>query len=148
MSKDDLNVISKKLEDDLKIKPILTSAVDKKGIELIREELIRLLPEDHSMRSITGKIVKDGDTVLLVMPQDIQAPKGRLILPQVQTIRDLLDNKCLVCMFNSGHHGVDDFKACISSRFNNNRLTDIWRCIAKKPKESRFTSLFCIVCRF
>ena len=49
------------------------------------------------MRSITGKIVKDGDTVLLVMPQDIQAPKGRLILPQVQTIRDLeLDNKCLV----------------------------------------------------
>ena len=41
------------------------------------------------MRSITGKIVKDGDTVLLVMPQDIQAPKGRLILPQVQTITNV-----------------------------------------------------------
>lgn len=36
------------------------------------------------------------DSVMLVMPQDIQAPKGRLILPQVQTIRDLLDNKCIV----------------------------------------------------
>ena len=34
--------------------------------------------------------------MLLVMPQDIQAPKGRLILPQVQTIRDLLDHRCLV----------------------------------------------------
>ena len=67
ISKDDLNAISKKLEDDLKIKPILTSAVDKKGIELIREELIRLLPEDYFMRSITGKIVKDGDTVLFVI---------------------------------------------------------------------------------
>ena len=38
----------------------------------------------------------DADLVLLVMPQDIQAPKGRLILPQVQTIRELLDKKCLV----------------------------------------------------
>ena len=41
-------------------------------------------------------MVKEDDTVLLVMPQDIQAPKGRLILPQVQTIRDLLDGHCVV----------------------------------------------------
>lgn len=41
-------------------------------------------------------MASDGDLVLLVMPQDIQAPQGRLILPQVQTIRDLLDRKCLI----------------------------------------------------
>ena len=140
ISKDDLNTISKKLEDDLKIKPILTSAVDKKGIELIREELIRLLPEDYSMRSITGKIVKDGDTVLLVMPQDIQAPKGRLILPQVQTIRDLLDNKCLVLCST-----VDTMESMISKLVSPPDLIitdsqifgDVY---AKKPKESRLTS--------
>ena len=40
--------------------------------------------------------MEEDDLVLLVMPQDIQAPKGRLILPQVQTIRELLDKKCLV----------------------------------------------------
>ena len=45
---------------------------------------------------ITGDLVDTGDLVLLVMPQDIQAPKGRLILPQVQTLRELLDKKCLV----------------------------------------------------
>ena len=45
---------------------------------------------------ITGNLVEEDDLVLLVMPQDIQAPKGRLILPQVQTIRELLDKKCLV----------------------------------------------------
>ena len=140
MSKDDLNAISKKLEDDLKIKPILTSAVDKKGIELIREELIRLLPEDYFMRSITGKIVKDGDTVLLVMPQDIQAPKGRLILPQVQTIRDLLDNKCLVLCSTA-----DTMESMISKLVSPPDLIitdsqifgDVY---AKKPKESRLTS--------
>lgn len=47
---------------------------------------------------LTGNLVKSGDIALLVTPQDIQAPKGRLILPEVQTIRDLLDNKCIVMM--------------------------------------------------
>lgn len=46
-------------------------------------------------KSITGDLAKPGDLVLLVMPQDSEAPKGRLILPQVQTIRELLDKKCL-----------------------------------------------------
>ncbi len=48
------------------------------------------MPEDFEVKSITSHLVEEGDLVLLVMPQDIQAPKGRLILPQVQVIRDLL----------------------------------------------------------
>jgi [FeFe] hydrogenase H-cluster maturation GTPase HydF len=62
----------------------------------IRKAIIRLLPEDYGMDSITKSLAKEDDLVMLVMPQDIQAPKGRLILPQVQTIRDLLDKKCIV----------------------------------------------------
>ena len=54
------------------------------------------MPDDYGEETITGALVEEGDLALLVMPQDIQAPKGRLILPQVQTIRDLLDHKCLV----------------------------------------------------
>ena len=49
---------------------------------------------DFEVPTLTGHLVKPGDLVVLVTPQDIQAPKGRLILPQVQTIRDLLDNDC------------------------------------------------------
>lgn len=75
---------------------LVVSANSKAGIDTFREALIRLVPEDYDAKSITGALVEDGDLVLLVMPQDIQAPKGRLILPQVQTIRDLLDHKCLV----------------------------------------------------
>lgn len=135
-----LKVATEKISDELKIKPILTSAVDKKGIEFIREELIRLLPEEYSMRSITGKTVKDGDTVLLVMPQDIQAPKGRLILPQVQTIRDLLDNKCLVLCSTA-----DNMEAMISKLVSPPDLiiTDsqiFGEVYNKKPKESKLTS--------
>ncbi len=47
---------------------------------------------DFEIPSLTGHLVKPGSLVMLVMPQDIQAPKGRLILPQVQVTRDLLDN--------------------------------------------------------
>ena len=58
--------------------------------------------------SITGSLVKEKDLVLLVMPQDIQAPKGRLILPQVQTIRELLDKKAVVISAS-----VDNFTQAI-----------------------------------
>lgn len=75
---------------------LVVSANSKESIAAFREALICLVPEDYDAKSITGALVKDGDLILLVMPQDIQAPKGRLILPQVQTIRDLLDRKCLV----------------------------------------------------
>jgi [FeFe] hydrogenase H-cluster maturation GTPase HydF len=66
------------------------------GVDRIREEIIRSLPADFENESITGDLAATGDVVLLVMPQDIQAPKGRLILPQVQVLRELLDKKCIV----------------------------------------------------
>ena len=72
------------------------STLTKEGIDKIRAELIRALPSDYENESITGQLASSGDTVLLVMPQDIQAPKGRLILPQVQILRELLDKKCIV----------------------------------------------------
>lgn len=72
------------------------SAKTKEGMEALKEALIRKLPENYGSRLITGTLAGPEDLVLLVMPQDIQAPKGRLILPQVQTLRELLDKKCLV----------------------------------------------------
>lgn len=72
------------------------SAKTGEGMEALKEALIRKLPENYGSRLITGILVGREDLVLLVMPQDIQAPKGRLILPQVQTLRELLDKKCLV----------------------------------------------------
>lgn len=76
--------------------PIIVSAKERLGIQHIFEAILQKLPEDFGAQCITGRLVGEGDVVLLVMPQDIQAPKGRLILPQVQTIRELLDKKCLV----------------------------------------------------
>ena len=88
--------ISSLVEKELGQKPLLVSAKEKQGMEDIRLAILEKLPQDFEQVSITGDLVNENDLVLLVMPQDIQAPKGRLILPQVQTMRELLDKKCLV----------------------------------------------------
>lgn len=75
---------------------LLVSAKTGEGMDAVREALIRKIPENYGNQMITAELVGEEDLVLLVMPQDIQAPKGRLILPQVQTLRELLDKKCLV----------------------------------------------------
>ena len=85
--------IAKRLGCDV----IPVSAINGTGLELLRKTLAGLMPESGN-HSLTGNIAHAGDTVLLVMPQDPQAPKGRLILPQVQTLRDLMDKGCIaVC---------------------------------------------------
>ena len=84
------------IENELQQKPLVVSAQKAKGLEDIRLGILEKLPQDFEQPSITGDLVKENDLVLLVMPQDIQAPKGRLILPQVQTMRELLDKKCLI----------------------------------------------------
>lgn len=84
------------LKKETKEQVLTVSCLMKQGLQEVKEALVRMLPENYGIDSITGKLVMEEDLVLLVVPQDIQAPKGRLILPQVQTIRELLDKKCLV----------------------------------------------------
>ena len=92
----DIATITATIEQTLHQKPLIVSAKEKRGMEDIRLAILEKLPQDFEQPSITGDLVSENDLVLLVMPQDIQAPKGRLILPQVQTMRELLDKKCLV----------------------------------------------------
>ncbi len=88
--------IKRQIEQRFSLSPLSVSAKEKTGISEIKNEILRLLPPDFEAQSLTGSLVQPEDVVLLVMPQDKQAPKGRLILPQVQTIRDLLDQHCIV----------------------------------------------------
>ena len=91
-----IDALAARIELQYNQRPLLVSAKERTGIEEIRQAILEKLPSDFGQQSITGALVAENDLVLLVMPQDIQAPKGRLILPQVQTIRELLDKKCLV----------------------------------------------------
>lgn len=93
-SKSQIEFAEKKIESFTKKIPVRVSAVSREGIENLIQR-IRDEAKTDDEKSLTGNLCAAGDLVLLVMPQDIQAPKGRLILPQVQVLRDLLDKKCI-----------------------------------------------------
>lgn len=82
------------IEVDTQLKPIAVSSTQGDGLPALREALAAAGMREE--RTILQGLVSEGDTVLLVMPQDASAPKGRLIQPQVQTIRELLDRRCTV----------------------------------------------------
>ena len=86
----------KPCQEDLGVKKISADLSEKASADIIKNAIIAELSGKDEERSLTGELVKQGDTVLLVMPQDTGAPKGRLILPQVQVTRDLLDNGCII----------------------------------------------------
>lgn len=132
--------IRKSIENNFNLSPLSVSALNKSGITDIREELIRSIPEDFENSSITSDLAKAGDVVLLVMPQDIQAPKGRLILPQVQVTRELLDKKCIIISVTT-----DMLDLALSELKSPPKLiitdSQVFKTVyEKKPEESKLTS--------
>lgn len=136
----DSKKIAIEIEKEFKKKPICISALNKKNLDILLKQLQEIGKDLEKEESICAHLVKPLDTVLLVMPQDIQAPKGRLILPQVQTIRDLLDNKCIVISTT-----FEQFDKALESltKAPNLIITDsqlFAKVYSKKPKDSLLTS--------
>lgn len=132
--------ISRLVYEKTEQKPVVVSAKTGDGIDKLKETAVRLMPSDFGAVSITGDLCKEGDSVMLVMPQDIQAPMGRLILPQVQTIRELLDKKCIVTSVTTDK--LEQGLACLK---NPPKLiitdSQVFKTVyEKKPKESMLTS--------
>ena len=124
----------------LGVEPVLVSAARGEGIDALRSAIVSAAPQAAAERSITGEHVKPGDSVLLVMPQDRQAPKGRLILPQVQTIRDLLDNGCTItcCTPDQLEHTLNLLREPPALIITDSQVFDL---VAKFcPTETRLTS--------
>ena len=132
--------IKEKIQREFSLKAVCVSAKEKKGIDKLRDALTYMIPEDFEAKSITRDMCREGDLVLLVMPQDIQAPKGRLILPQVQTLRELLDKKCSVMSVTTDK--LDDAFKYMSYPpkliITDSQVFD--KVYEKKPKESALTS--------
>lgn len=100
INKSDIEKISKQKLDEIKnyTKNIyeMSATNDKNITDNFVSALVKIVPDEFvNPPSILGDKVKKSDVVILVTPIDKEAPKGRLILPEVQTIRDLLDNDCI-----------------------------------------------------
>ena len=75
---------------------IYVSAINGTGIDALKEKLAHIVRDEKKEKYIVADLVEAGDTVILVIPIDDAAPKGRIILPQQQTLRELLDHHCSV----------------------------------------------------
>lgn len=100
VNKTDIQPVSDNVLNDLKnvsSNILLTSAKsDENLVFKFKEMVVKLLPDDFvNSPKIAGDLITEKSTVILVVPIDKEAPKGRIILPQVQTLRDLLDSNCV-----------------------------------------------------
>ena len=119
------------------------SAINGTGLDTLRDTLAGLMPESEK-QSLTGDLAHPGDTVLLVMPQDPQAPKGRLILPQVQTLRDLMDKRCIAICCTT-----DDIDSTLAALKEPPRLiitdSQVFDIVEKKKPEGSLLTSFSVL---
>lgn len=87
--------IISKIKKQLDIPSVSVSAVTKQGVKELKDKIISMIPDEEEKFKIVGDLISPGDFVVLVTPIDKAAPKGRLILPQQQTIRDILESDAI-----------------------------------------------------
>ena len=87
----DLHAQAVALQKELRVPVVITSGITLQGIEDLKQALIHVLPEEEDKFHLVGDLLSPSDLVVLVVPIDKAAPKGRLILPQQQVIRDILE---------------------------------------------------------
>ena len=134
---------------NINIEPVLVSAKENLGIKELKEKIINSAPEEFlNSPSIASDLVPAGELAVLVVPIDLEAPKGRLILPQVQTIRDLLDSDAMVMVVKERElkEALDRLKKSPSLVITDSQA--FLKVSADVPKEIKLTSFSILFARF
>lgn len=104
------NIQVEETKEKLGIDPVAVSALTREGIADLKIAIVKSAPPSWDEQTIVGDLLNPGDMAVLVVPIDLAAPKGRLILPQVQTIRDILDHDAMAYVVKER-----ELKECIST---------------------------------
>ena len=138
-NEDEIESLSKNFK-----KYILVSAKEKIGIDELKKEIISNLEEIEEETPIIGDLLEYGSKVVLVVPIDSEAPKGRLILPQVQVLRDCLDNgiKTYVVRDTELKEAIKDIKDIDLVITDSQAFKEVESIIPKDMKLTSFSILF------
>lgn len=144
-------ISSEKLEGLKKyeVQIVKTSALLNQGIDDLKQAIIKNVPEEFfTDNSIASDLIPPGETAVLVVPIDLEAPKGRLILPQVQTIRDLLDNDSIAIVTKERElrKTLDNLKTPPALVITDSQA--FLKVSADVPKSIRLTSFSILFARF
>ncbi len=135
-------------ELDQQVPFVAVSALNRTGVDALKMAMIKSAPKGWTPPTILGDLISPSDLVVLVVPIDLAAPKGRLILPQVQTIRDILDNDAMTLIVKER-----ELKAALASLREPPKLvvTDsqaFLKVAADTPKEVLMTSFSILFARY
>jgi [FeFe] hydrogenase H-cluster maturation GTPase HydF len=127
---------------------VAVSALKKQGIDRLKRVMIRYAPQDWTVSTIVGDLIGPGDTVVLVIPIDKAAPKGRLILPQQQVIRDILEQDAVAVMVKERElrHALDNMIA--RPRLVVTDASAYLKAVADTPPDVLFTSFSILFARY
>lgn len=134
-------------KDNLQENEIMVSAKENTGIFQLKEKVAHLVKPEKE-KQIVGDILNKGDTALLVVPIDTSAPKGRLILPQQQTIRDILDSGCIavVCKEDEIKSTIDNMKTPPKIVITDSQVFSV--ADRETPKDIYLTSFSILMARY
>lgn len=129
-------------------KTIWVSSVSGYNINKLKELMAVQMKQDDSGKKIVGDLVSAGDSVILVVPIDKAAPKGRLILPQQQTIRDLLDHdvSAVVCKENNLKETLENLRKKPAMVITDSQVFNVVSPIV--PKDIPLTSFSILFARY
>jgi [FeFe] hydrogenase H-cluster maturation GTPase HydF len=152
MNKSDLGQPSAQILERLaaeKIRVVKTAAVSGAGILDLRQALLDCAPDDFvNSATILSDLVGPGELAVLVVPIDKEAPRGRLIVPQVQSIRDLLDHDayCLVVKERELYHALESLKTPPKLVVTDSQV--FLKVAANTPQEVKLTSFSILFARY
>lgn len=139
--------VNENILEELQIKfkdSIFLSSNTGEGIELLKEKLIEILKEEEEELPIVGDLLPYNSKVILVVPIDSEAPKGRIILPQVQCIRDCLDHgiKSYVVRDTELESALEELKDVDLVITDSQAFKEVDRIVPKNIKLTSFSMLF------
>ena len=139
--------VNENILEELQIKfkdSIFFSSNTGEGIELLKEKLIEILKEEEEELSIVGDLLPYNSKVILVVPIDSEAPKGRIILPQVQCIRDCLDHgiKSYVVRDTELESALEELEGVDLVITDSQAFKEVDRIVPKNIKLTSFSMLF------
>ncbi|SHE54762.1 iron-only hydrogenase maturation protein HydF [Desulfofundulus australicus DSM 11792] len=140
--------VNRPWQQELDVPFVAVSALTRRGINELKMAVVKAAPRDWALPTIVGDLIEPGDLVMLVIPIDKAAPRGRLILPQQQVIRDVLENDAVAVMVKER-----ELKHALASMAVKPKLvvTDAsayLKAVADTPPDVLFTSFSILFARY
>lgn len=140
--------VNRPWQQELDVPFVAVSALTRRGINELKMAVVKAAPRDWALPTIVGDLIEPGDLVVLVIPIDKAAPRGRLILPQQQVIRDVLENDAVAVMVKERELKYALASMAVKPKLVVTDASAYLKAVADTPPDVLFTSFSILFARY